>query len=583
MAKKNKIKFPIFVITLVIGLGLIGFALFEADFDIGTVTNFQLTGLSFIDVPIDPVTGGILGTIVLGAPDEKPFEQAGTVIGKPFSLSRNASPRSPCTDNFLALDGIGTTKDSSSASTDPNDFGRVILMPPDFERRLSGERNQLDPVWWGSKLTDSTTFPIFSGVASYTCAFAYAQWDIVDIPNDFVVENAVLKLKVLEIRKATNLTFQLASQQCTITLQDFNLDTIADEGIMNKVWRVGGVSTPLTIVSGTWCNTLGVKTFQLSQSAVDLINDAISGGAFSQGVRSDKLLLGFMPTLLNNEAQQFNKNRISTEYWKTEGSLFLTGSSPPIKCDIGFSQVGFRCVPIVCAVTFELNQVTNECEPIQCEANETLQVISEPVFCTAVCIDDPSTPEFECGSACPDSISRAVCVPIVPIPPMTSCESPLILIGETCQDPSFQCDVILNCQEGTRPNLNNCGCELIECQIGQELNNDQCQNIVCPINTVISGNDCIEKQCPVGQISSNNECVPETIKILCVEGFKQVGDQCVAIVLDCPEGSEQFENVCVQRVPDLLMVSGINPSLFLILGLVITGMSGVGIVARRRG
>jgi len=147
MAKKKKIKFPIFVITLVIGVGLIVFALYEADFDVGTLTDFQqLTGFSILDVPIDPTTGGILGTIVFGAPDVKPFEQAGTVSGIPFSLSRNASPRSPCTDNFLALDGIGTTKNSSLALRDPNDFNRVILMPPDFERRLSGERNQLDPV-----------------------------------------------------------------------------------------------------------------------------------------------------------------------------------------------------------------------------------------------------------------------------------------------------------------------------------------------------------------------------------------------------------------------------------------------------
>jgi len=239
-----------------------------------------------------------------------------------------------------------------------------------------------------------------------------------------------------------------------------------------------------------------------------------------------------------------------------------------------------------CDVTFTFNEVTNACEPIQCEADESLQVISEQVSCIAVCIDDPLTVNIiECGSACPpdDTISRAVCVPIVTTPPMTECESPLILIGETCQDPTFQCQVILNCQEGTRPDLNNCGCELIECPTGQELINDQCQAIQCPVNTFLSGNDCLEIQCPAGQVSSNNECVPETTLILCVDGFKQVGDQCVPIDLECPVGTEPFENNCRQIVPDLLMVRGVDPSLFLITGLVIVGMSGVGIIARRRG
>jgi hypothetical protein len=211
---------------------------------------------------------------------------------------------------------------------------------------------------------------------------------------------------------------------------------------------------------------------------------------------------------------------------------------------------------------------------------------------------------------CPDSISRAVCVPIVTQPPMTECESPLILIGETCQDPTFVCDVILNCQEGTRPDLNGCSCQLIECPIGQELIGDNCQNITCPINTRLVGNDCVEISCPTGQVSIDNVCqdpppIPivecetdvfgEIIDPLCIPsdgdspqplrcgtGFKQVGDSCVPIDLDCPAGTEEFENNCRNIVPSLLQVSGIDPTLFLIVGIVIAGMSGVGIFARRR-
>ncbi len=566
----NKRKFPIFVITLIIGLGIIGFALFEADFDVGT-----LTSLSILEVPIDPFTGGILGTIVLGAPDEIPFEQAGTVFGIP--ATSRAFPRSPCTDNFLATDGLSVTKDRTMILVD-TETNRVFLQPPDFERRLSGERNQNNPVWWGS--LESGIFPN----VSFSCAFAYAQFDIVDIPNDFKATSVVLKLKVLETRSARNPTFQVAPQGCDITLQDFNLDTIADEGIMNKVYDsrsrfATNLSLPpsdaLLIKTGSWCNSLGVKTFQLGQGAVDLINDAISGGAFSQGVRSDKLLLGFTPTHLNNEGS--GKNRISTLFWKTEGSFFITGSSPPIKCNIGFNQVDFRCVAIVCATDEKLNQSTNQCELIQCPSGENLEIIQDQILCPAVCIDDGMGGCVPCPFR---TVERAICTPIQcqigeslqnGICQRIVCLDGTTLVGSTC-DPVF-------CNEGFV--LAGDICMVKTCGTGLELIGDTCQPIVCPTNTIISGNNCIEIQCPSGQISSNNECVPDTIQILCVEGFKRVGDECVPI-LDCPSGTVTFENNCRQIVPDILMISGINPSMFLIIGFVIAGISTVGIAVRRR-
>jgi len=527
---------------MIIGLGLIVFDQFETIE--GLISGTQT--LSILDVPIDPTTGGILGTIILGAPDVIPFEQAGTMIGVPFTST--LFPNSPCSDNL----------------TDGNMFPRL---PPDFGRRLSGEKNQLDPVWWGSRDTGITD--------SRDCAFAYAQFDIEPIPNDFVATSVALKLEILETRGIRNTNNP--SQQCLITLQDFNLDTIADAGVISKLYE------GLVVASGTWCNSLGVRTFQFSQSAVNLVNDAISGGAFDQGVRSDKLLLGFVPKLFDNLGT--GKNRISTEFWKTQGSLFITGSSPPINCGIGFNQVDFRCIPIVCELTETLNVTSNQCETIQCGANETLEIIlAEPIDCLAVCIDDPSTPDIiECGT-CNIPEDRAVCTPI----PITSCPEGQYLEGNGCID--------LVCSIGFEVIGNQC--VLKTCGIGLELNQDTCQAIVCPTNTILSGNDCFPLTCPTGHNIIDNECVsvteglcvrdgeifplsffpPECPLVECEAGFKAVGNICLPIQLDCPEGTIEQENVCVQFLPDLMISQVPELGFITILGIVTFAGSFFGLV-----
>ncbi|MCP6727419.1 MAG: hypothetical protein KJI69_05420 [Patescibacteria group bacterium] len=564
MAKKKKVsstRIAMFLVGLVIGLGLIIFDQFETIE--GIISGTEPSGLGILDVPIDPTTGGILGTIVLGAPDEVPFEQAGTIFGIPST--RDIFPRSPCSDNFLGEDGISIVKSSEPLLRDSN--GRVFLMPPDFERRLSGERNQLDPVWWGS-LRSSTIS------SSFSCAFAYAQWDIVDIPNDFVATSVVLKLQVLETRSPRNPTFQVAPQGCDITLQDFNLDTIADEGFMNKIFNKRSrfstnVSIPpsdaLLIKTGGWCNSLGVKSFQLGQSAVDLINDAISGGAFSQGVRSDKLLLGFTPTHLNNEGS--GKNRISTEFWKTQGSLFLTGSSPPIRCSVGFNQVDFRCIPIVCDEGMKVNATTNECEQIRCAGDEELLGnICTPIICNIG-----------------EQVIGGACIPI-------QCGSSDQLVGSEC--------VPLICDVGFEAKQNEC--VLKTCGIGLELNQDTCQAIVCPSDFILVGSDCMPKQCPSGQLSFNNECrliqeicdtdaIPcegdgiEILPILeCPSGFNQVGASCILAPENCPEGTVPQQNVCVQFLPDLMISQAPELGFVTILGIVIFGGSMFGLVGATR-
>ncbi len=286
-------------------------------------------------------------------------------------------------------------------------------------------------------------------------------------------------------------------------------------------------------------------------------------------------------------------NVIDQTWWEENGSLLVTGTSQPIDCDIGFAQVGFECVRIICSVNQTLNQVTNECEEIVCEQGQTLQIVEELVACPAVCIDDPFTPTFECGGQCSGSVSRSVCV----------------------DDVTNVCDALIVCQEGTTLTSDNCGCEQITCPSGKELVGSTCQDIVCPLNTrLTSNNDCVPLNCPSGQVAIDNVCQVPIDPITnqtgaCIEIFDPVcgvngqtfSNSCFAglagVVIDhagmclggenipddCPAGTVAQQNVCVKIAPNLLTISDeIPPIVFIIAGAIIIGLTIMGFVIRGR-
>ena len=516
MAKKKKVsgtRIAMFAVGMVIGLGLIVFDQFETIE--GIISGTEPTGLAILEVPIDP-TGAILGTIKLGAPDVVPFEQSGTHIS-------TISPT--CTENF--------------------------------GRRLSNERN-LDPIWWASQ-------PISLGSISKHCAYAYAQWDLVDIPNEFVATSVQFQLEMVATTGQTSLN-------CLLTFNDFDIFTVGESALIKKLRSQAQLilegrpstfpNTPDFVQdpNGTWCSTLGVKSFNFGQTGVDFVNKAIGGGSFDQGTRTDKLVLGFVPSDLDRNDGFAQQYRISNQFWATQGSWLITGSSPPIDCALGFEQVGFRCVPLICMVGFAVN-ATNQCELIQCFQGEELQGnICVAIQCEIGEILVP--PPLDSG------INEFSCIPL-------NCPSDQQIIGDSCE--TLFCDVGFEAKNNV--------CSLIGCSTGMELVNDQCQAIQCAPNLILSGNNCIEKTCPANQFLVNNICQDEdSPAVTCGEGFNQIGNLCYQIQeeLVCPQGTEKFENNCKQILPDLMISQAPELGTLTIVGIVVFAGSFFGLVGTTR-
>ncbi len=579
------------MITLVIGIGLIAVAFLQPEFIFGSgvapLDISDISGLTLIDVPIDPTGGQILGTVKFGAPIVVPFERSGTVL-------------------------------SAGACETPRDLDDLSLgFEVKFGRIASGDRN-------------SEVF--FHGFNGVNCAYGYAEWDLTDLPNDFVATGFTLQLNLKSI--------QSGQQSCKIGFIVDTFDEIGERAIANRMvfgtefggnnriaTTLGG-ATPIDPITGKvvphdflavghfvtnqpkfdndWCESTGVKKWTFSkieatgfrvlsdgtvtnQPTGARLNTPIGVESFNQQLQfnqltqkgNDKFMLVFYG---GSSRGGSSSNVIDQQWWEENGSLLVTGSSQPIRCGVGFNQVGFKCIPIVCDITETLNLITNECEAIVCDAGLELEIKEFSTVCTT------GIPEV-CNTE-----MIAVCTKINPCSPQEIfiddiCQSIEIIQPQICDEGTqivgSECEPLF-CGEGFEISGN--ACILKTCNIGQELIGDQCQTITCPLNTRLIGNDCVEISCPMGQIVIDNKCVNisscsdcgDDGTIFCDVGLKQIGDQCVPIELDCPAGTEEFENNCRNIAPSLLQISGVDSTIFLITGLVITGMSGVGIVARRR-
>jgi len=499
------LKLAVLIGGMLVGAGLIIFDQADAITGLFSVAP-SLTGLSILDVPIDPTTGGVLGSIILGAPDLVPSEQTGTHISK-------VAPTFTCTE--------------------------------DFGRRLAGARNS-DPVFWTKRTTGISP--------SVDCAFTWAQWDISDIPAGFVATSVGFKMELLS-------TSGVAGNLCVISFNDFDVDTVPEADLIRKLrseakWIFAGAragdpfGSSMGAVSvqdpnGAWCKTIGVKNFNFGQTAVDEVNLALNNGV-------NKLVLGFVPRDFVSQSRVNDQFLISNQYWATQGSWVITGSSPPIMCPQGFEQIDFRCVPVTCQ-TDEFVNATNQCESIVCGSNEELQ--------GGVCVPIP------CMSG--QTFNNAT----------NMCENVSCPIGQF-SNATNQCQDLV-CDTAMGEIVSGNECILLTCGIGTELVGGSCQVISCPANTMLSGSDCVEIACATGSALIDGQCVVGgTVgDVTCPDGFNQVGNSCAVAPESCPAGTVPAQNVCIQVLPSLMATGFPEIGIVSIAGIVIFAGSFIGVVA----
>jgi hypothetical protein len=572
MAKKKKSsRRVIFLIGMIAGLGLIVFDQFETIE--GFLSGTQTPSLAILDVPIDPTTGGILGTIVFGAPDEF-GERSGAV---------------------LTPSGLGTCIQDI-------DTGIPVDYEWKFGRQLIGDPN-VAPIWHG-----------YNGA---NCAIGYMEWDLRDIPNDFRATSVRFQLEVTEVPSRGT---QGAGGRCGIIVLDQTLDQIGEMNLgqrridiefsglgttINNPAGSGTIPAPQiadpddfwfaglnvnfgNTQSGTWCQTVGVKSWTVGRQISDIASGSVGGGSLDPQVGVDafnKALTDgqdrFTMIIVPIQGSGSGTWTVNYDYWKTQGSLKVEGTSPPIRCPVGFTQETFRCEPIICIDGQKVDPNTNTCEDIQCSIGEELQGnLCVPVVCNM-------------GETFNNTTNS--CETII-------CEVGTKLIGSTC-DP-------LLCQEGFEISGNEC--ILKTCGIGFELIGDECQQIQCNTpNTVLVGSDCVERICTSNELLVDGECLKitdlsfetcselipfsdgvlqiddctmgdTTTPIECLSGFTPVGNTCVQLPENCPIGTVAQENICVQVLPDLMISQAPELGTLTIIGIVIFGGSFFGLVGSRR-
>ena len=408
-----------------------------------------------------------------------------------------------------------------------------------------------------------------SGSSNGGCTWSILEWSLEELPDDLSVTSIIFQMKDETRPSGFN------NRSCKIGIIEQPLDTIARNSLVSKA-----TNPDFIIANGNWCQTSGLKTFILDQTALDAFDRALKG--------DDRFTLSFSidPTTKGTGCCWIGEKN----FYSTEGSFIINGFADAITCPEGEHQVGFKCQPLLCDEGFKVNG--NICSQIICPIGENLiGSICTPIEC--------NVGERLVGNLCEQII----------------CAVGTTLIGSDC-------DPIL-CQEGFILSGNEC--TTIICPTGSELLEGACERIACPLGTFLQGNDCFQITCPTGNILIGNNCdqiicesgenligsicTPiqcqvgeqiidgncqlitcdsgeeligsECLEIQCLSTEVLVGDTCFSQPLNCPAGTIEGKNVCIQQAPlQPLQVSDAPLNVLSILGLGVFLLSFGGFVVR---
>ncbi len=507
--------------TMFIGFVVIALGQLEDVEDIRDIIP-RLSTFEIISVEQDPITGEIIGSVILGKP---------TITG--YGWTGAPSKSNPICSQGTQSVGLYYTA-------------------------------------WGS------------GSSSGGCQYGFAEWDTSELPDDFDATDMQLKLK-FSTRKFGYPLGGEVGRNCKVGVIEQPFDTIMRTDLNRKLFNPDLVAIDGDWCATKGIKTLQFtpETSDAFERAIKGDDKFMLSFTLSTLAKGTGCCYQLDTTFWGTDGSLVIDGKAEPIVCPT-GTHQVEFKCVALECGTGFQVSSNQCIAIVCDAGSDLDTASNTCKAIQCDVGQQVNLQTnncENIICSqgTILVGNDceaiicQTGFVLSGNEC-TIISCAVGNELVGSScQLISCPLGTFLQGNNCVD--------VICPTGTF--LFGSECAIIICNDGENLIGNICKPIQCNLGEMLVGNNCEIIVCQTGTELVGSECKP----IQCASTQKLEGNNCVENPIECPIGTVANKNICIQIVPSLMATSApIN--LITIAGFIMFSGAFLGFVARaiiRRG